>query len=175
MSTSAIDAARDLLLDFFERVHEGVADVVDGLAIDELLWRPDGSANHIAWLVWHLARQQDDQVAHLAGTGSVWLHGDWADRFQLPYDRRVHGYGMSPEQVGSFTIADPSLFASYHEAVHAQSVELVESLSPDDLARVVDASYDPPVTLSVRLVSVVDDAVKHLGQAEYVRGLVKRQ
>jgi len=36
---------------------------------------------------------------------------------------------------------------------------------------VVDELYSPPVTLGVRLVSIVDDCLQHLGQAAYVRGL----
>jgi hypothetical protein len=169
------DTTQDLLLDGFGRIHEGLPAVVDGLSVDELLWRPDADANHIAWLLWHLARQQDDQIAHLAEGRSAWLTGGWVDRFALPYPRHVHGYGMSSADVGRFTVADPGLFAGYHDAVHEQTVALVEQLDDAAYARVVDADWDPPVTVGVRVVSVLDDGVKHLGQAEYVRGLVERR
>ena len=46
------------------------------------------------------------------------------------------------------------------------------TLGPDDLDRVVDESWDPPVTLGVRLVSVIGDDLQHLGQASYVKGLL---
>jgi Protein of unknown function (DUF664) len=42
------------------------------------------------------------------------------------------------------------------------------------LSRVVDVHWDPPVTASVRLVSIIDDAAQHLGQAAYVRGSLIR-
>src|SRR3954470_10284400 len=93
------DPARDLMIDGLSRIRDGVPAVVEGLSVDELLWRPDADANHIAWLVWHLARQQDDQVAQLADAddaqGSVWRGDGWVERFGLPYPAKVLGYGMS--------------------------------------------------------------------------------
>jgi hypothetical protein len=38
---------------------------------------------------------------------------------------------------------------------------------------VVDASWDPPVTLGVRLVSVISDDLQHAGQAAYLRGMIE--
>src|SRR3954447_4085686 len=170
------DPARDLMIDGFSRIRDGLPAVVDGLSVEELLWRPDADANHIAWLLWHLARQQDDQVAHLADADdSVWRGDGWVERFGLPYPARVHGWSMSSADVGRFTVADPDLFAAYQSAVHERTVEFVGELDGTAYARVVDDSWDPPVTVAVRLMSVLDDAAKHLGQAEYVRGLVERR
>lgn len=168
------DTARDLMLDGFGRIRDGVPPVVEGLTVDELLWRPDPEANHVAWLVWHLARQQDDQVAGLAGGTSAWLEEGWVDRFGLPYDRDAHGWSMSSADVGRFTVADPALFADYQGAVHERTTSLLGSLDAEGYSRVVDRHWDPPVTVGVRLVSVLDDAAKHLGQAEYLRGLIER-
>jgi hypothetical protein len=44
-------------------------------------------------------------------------------------------------------------------------------VTPDDLTRIVDERWDPPVTASARLVSIVDDCAQHLGQAAYVQGI----
>ena len=167
------DIARDLMLDGFGRIRDGLPEVVDGLSVDELLWRPDADANHIAWLVWHLARQQDDQVAQLTDASeSVWTGDGWVERFGLPYRADTHGWSMSSADVGRFTVADPALFAAYHAAVHERTVALVEELDDTAYARVVDDRWDPPVTLGVRLVSVVNDDQQHVGQAAFVRGLV---
>jgi hypothetical protein len=166
---------RSVLEDGFGRIHDGVAAVVDGLSVDDLLWRPDADANHIAWLIWHLSRQQDEQLAHLAGHASAWVEGGWAERFGLPYPPRTHGYGMSSAEVGAFTLSDPTLLTDYHQAVHALTVELLAALTTERLGEVIDARWDPPVTVAVRIVSVLEDAAKHLGQAEYVRGMVERR
>src|SRR4051794_35290428 len=150
MDQMTTDPARTLLTDGFERIHEGVPEVVTGLTRDELLWRPDAAANHIAWLVWHLARQQDDQVAALADDEPVWTADGWVDRFELPYPRGVHGWGMSSEDVGRFTVADPRLFAAYQGAVHERTVALLDELDDPAYGRVIDESWDPPVTVGVR-------------------------
>jgi hypothetical protein len=67
------------------------------------------------------------------------------------------------------------LLLAYHEVVYAQTISLVSKVSDEDLDRVVDERFSPPVTLGVRLVSVLDDDMQHVGQAAYVRGVVERR
>ena len=67
------------------------------------------------------------------------------------------------------------LLVDYHDAVHQQTVRFVEGLGDADLARIVDESWDPPVSLGVRLVSVIADDLQHAGQAAFVRGIVQRR
>ena len=56
--------------------------------------------------------------------------------------------------------------------MHAATASYVAGLAPEDLDRVVDERWDPPVTLAVRLVSVISDDLQHAGQAAYARGFV---
>lgn len=163
----------ELLIDAFGRIVEGGTAVVDGLAEEELTHRLDPEANTIAWLVWHLARVQDAQIAHVAGTEQVWTSQEYADRFDLPFDVGATGYGHTPEQVGQVR-ASAELLADYLRATHEATVHYLDRLEAADLDRVVDQRWDPPVTLGVRLVSILDDDAKHLGQASYVRGVVER-
>lgn len=161
----------ELLTDAFERIVEGGRDVVDGLDDDQLTWRAGPDANPIGWLVWHLARVQDDHVAEVAGLEQVWTEHGFEARFGLPYDTEDLGFGQTTEQVGQFR-GSADLIASYLTAVHERTVTYLATLTPADLDRVVDDFWDPPVTLGVRLVSVVNDDAQHLGQAAYVRGLL---
>ncbi|WP_206074654.1 mycothiol transferase [Antribacter gilvus] len=163
----------DLLVDAFGRIREVVHSAVDGLSDDDLAFRADEDANSIAWLVWHLTRIQDDHVADVAGTGQVWSDDGWHPRFGLPFPARDTGYGHSPDDVAAVR-ASSDLLAGYHDAVHDRTARYVADLSDDELDRVVDTSWDPPVTLGVRLVSVISDDLQHAGQAAFVRGLVLR-
>jgi hypothetical protein len=43
-----------------------------------------------------------------------------------------------------------------------------------DLDKVIDRSWDPPATVRVRLVSVIEDCLQHVGQAAYLRGVAER-
>jgi len=156
----------ELMTDALGRVRELVHSAVEGLSDDELAWRPDPEANSIAWLVWHLTRIEDDHVAHVAGTNQAWVEDGWADRFGLPLPVADHGYGHSPDQVGEVH-AGADLLTGYYDAVSARTA--------DDLDVVVDERWNPPVTLGVRLVSVVNEVNQHVGQAAYVRGLLGRR
>jgi hypothetical protein len=161
----------DVLIDLFERVLENGVAAVDGLDEEQLAHRPTPHANSIAWLVWHTARVQDAQVAHLAGTEQVWLTEGWAEHFALPIDPHDHGYGHTSEQVGQVR-AGADLLAGYLRAAHDATLAYLRGLPGADLDEVVDRSWDPPVTRGVRLVSIAADDVQHVGQAAYVRGLL---
>jgi hypothetical protein len=164
----------DLLVDAFERVRDAVHPAVNGLTTDELLFRPDGESNSIAWLVWHLTRIQDDHVSGLDGLEQVWTANGWAERFSLSLDPSDTGYGHDPETVAAVT-ADASSLLGYFEDTHQKTLAFVRTLEEPDLARVVDRNWDPPVTTSVRLVSVIADDLQHVGQAAYIRGIVQRR
>lgn len=164
-------SSADLLADAFGRIGEGVVVVVDGLTPGDLSHRITPDANSIGWLVWHLLRVQDDHVAAAAGTDQVWTSAGWQQRFGLPFDDEATGYGQSSDDVEAVN-ATAELLDGYARAVTAVTLAYVESLSDADLERVVDESWDPPVTLAVRLISVIGDDLKHLGQAEYLRGLL---
>ena len=160
-----------LLTDALTRVRERVPAVVGGLDEDALAWRPDPDANSIAWLVWHLTRVADDHVAEVAGTDQVWTSDGWYQRFGLPFPAAAHGYGHSSADVAAVR-ASSDLLAGYHDAVVEAVLAYVGTLTPGDLDRVVDERWDPPVTLGVRLVSVLSDDLQHIGQAAYVKGLL---
>jgi uncharacterized damage-inducible protein DinB len=164
----------ELLTDAVGRVREQVPGIVEGLNEEALAWRPDPEANSIAWLVWHLTRIEDDHVADVAGTEQVWTDGGWMARFELPLPAEDHGFGHASEQV-AVVRASGELLAGYHEAVAERVSSYLSTVTDADLDRVVDDRWDPPVTLGVRLVSVVCEINQHAGQAAYVRGLLERR
>jgi len=165
-------AAR-LLLDAFDRIASEVEEVLDGLGDDQLAARPSPTTNSIAWLIWHLTRIQDDHLAAAFGHEQVWTTEGWSERFALPFDAGDTGYGHSPDQVESVR-ADGTLLRDYHRAVHDRSRRSLRGVTDPEWERVVDESWNPPVTLAVRMVSVVADDLEHAGQAAYVRGLLAK-
>jgi hypothetical protein len=164
-----------LITDAFGRIRETVTDTLYGLTAEQLTYRADADANPIAWLIWHLTRIQDDHVAAAFGVPQVWSDGGWAAQFGLPGSSDT-GYGHNRVQVAAVSeaCAASALLADYHEAVYEQTIKLVSGITDADLDRVVDRSWRPPVTLGVRLVSVLNDDAQHAGQAAFVRGIVLR-
>jgi hypothetical protein len=167
--------SRDLLLQAFDNIETVVRSALEGIDPGLLNERLDPDANTLGWLVWHLTRVQDDHVAEVAGTEQAYTDAGWADRFALPFDPRAHGYGFSSEDVGKTVITDPQLLLDYHADVHRRTADFVRTLQPADLDRVVDRRWDPPVTLGVRLLSVIGDDLQHAGQAALLRGLLERR
>ncbi|WP_448624148.1 mycothiol transferase [Geodermatophilus sp. URMC 64] len=164
--------SRDLLLDGYERIQQTLRRTLDGLTAEQLTARVGPEANTIAWLAWHLVRVQDDHVAEVADREQVWTAEGFAERFGLPFDPAATGYGFSADDVAAVRVESPDLLLEYAAAVHARTAEFLAGLTDEDLDRVVDRRWDPPVTLGVRLVSVLSDDLQHAGQAAYVRGLL---
>ena len=163
-----------ILIDGFDRIAQSVHRVLDGLDPDAGMFRIDEQANSIAWLVWHLTRVQDDHVADAAQSDQVWTTGGWFERFDLPFEPSATGYGQGSDDVAAMRVP-AELLAGYHDAVHDRTAEYLRTLSAADLDRVVDTRWDPPVTLAVRLVSVISDDLQHVGQAAFVRGIAARR
>jgi hypothetical protein len=166
-------AVRELLRDAFTRLIEHVDDLTDGLTDEVSSYRPTPQANSIAWLLWHSARCQDLQLCDIAGVEQVWIRDGWVDRFDLGLPPNDIGYGHSPEEVAKVQ-APAALLAGYYHAVHKVTLEYIATVTPEEMDRVVDTNWNPPVTASARLVSILDDCAQHLGQAAYLRGIIPR-
>jgi hypothetical protein len=151
-------------------VHAAVADL-DGVRLHRA---PAPGTNSIGWLIWHLTRVEDHHVAELTDTEQLWVTGDWAGRCGLRPDPADIGYGHSPEQVTAVRPDGPQVLLDYHDAVDGRTRDLLGRLTAEDLDRIVDRRWDPPVTMGVRLVSIADDCLQHVGQAAYLRGLFDR-
>jgi len=161
----------EILADAFSRITEAVHLAVDGREPDALCRRIDGTANSIGWLVWHLSRIQDDHLADVAGTAQIWAADEIWERFAVPFERMDHGYGHSSAQVDAVRV-DARTLLDYHDEVAGATARFVSALGDGDLDRIVDERWDPPVSMAVRLVSVIDDNIQHAGQALFVAGII---
>ena len=163
----------EILSEAYSRIRTVVHSALQGASPEVLTFRVDPGANTMAWLIWHLGRVQDDHIADLLGQEQVWTAGGWVDRFGLPFDREATGFRQSAADVAAVR-ADAELLQGYYDAVHARTTDYLATLTSEDFDRVVDTAWDPPVTLAVRLVSILADDLQHAGQASYVRGLAMR-
>jgi hypothetical protein len=170
MTTSA-----EVLADAIERVRQTSRSAGKGLSSELLEARLDPAANTIAWLLWHLARGQDAQVAAVMGVEQVWTADGWSGRFGLSLPVASTGYAHSADDVARVSGVSSELLLGYLDAVCDRTSTYVSGLSDDDLDRIVDERFTPPVTLAVRLVSAVSDNLQHSGQAAFIRGVLERK
>lgn len=166
--------SRDLLEDAYERIADLVRRIADGLEPDDLIYRPDPDANSIGWLLWHLTRVEDDHVSEIAGLEEAWVTDGWAERFGMEPDPANTGYGHTSTDVAAVRPASAQLLIDYHDAVWARTRAYLETIDAGELDRLIDFSWDPPVSVGVRLVSVIGDCYQHAGQAAYLKGMLDR-
>jgi hypothetical protein len=162
-----------LLVEIYSRIPPLGHDAVDRLDPTVLTKRPAPSANPIGWLVWHSARVQDHHVSALMDREQIWVGGAWAARFGLGPDSQNTGYGHGSDDVDAVRPESAAALTDYLDEVTARTSAMLEGLDAAALDQIVDRRWDPPVTRGVRLVSVADDSLQHLGQAAYVRGLLR--
>ena len=165
----------ELLLDLFDRVSEHVREAVEGLDVEDLTTAPEPGTNPIGWLVWHATRVQDHHMSEILDEEQVWISGHWASRFGVAPDAQNTGYAHSTSDVAAIRPESAATLIEYYEAVAARTRRVLQTTTAEDLERVVDRRWDPPVTLGVRLISIVDDDIQHTGQASYARGLLDRR
>ncbi len=162
-----------VLVELYGRVPELARGAVEGLDVAALVARPGPDANPIGWLVWHVARVQDHHLSGVMDADQIWVTADWASTFGLDADPSNTGYDHDAAAVERVQPDGADALIGYLDAVSARTASYLAGLTDEDLDRIVDQRWDPPVTLGVRLVSVADDALQHLGQAAYARGLLE--
>ena len=162
------------LAEAFRRIPELVQGACEGLGVRDLLYRPEPGANSIAWLVWHLSRVQDSHVAEIMGTEQVWADPVWAEMTGINRDVSATGFGDTPEHVAAVIPLSSAALVAYNAAVTNRTMEYLAGVDGSEFDRIIDDSYDPPVLVGVRLVSVISDNLQHAGQARYLRGVIER-
>ena len=173
VASATMATTTDLLLDFLGRPREVAHAVLDDTPEDLLSTPPAPGANTVAWLLWHLPAAMDEQVAQVLGYDAVGRQGvaralrppAASRRARLRHDLRRGaprpGLGRGPARLPRRRLR--------------RRRSALRTVTDDDLDRVVDEDWDPPVTLGVRLVSVIDDCVQHVGQAAYASGILSRR
>jgi len=120
------------IIDFFrieqKRLHAELRSSVRDLTVDEWHYIVPGTCNHIAFLMWHCVRTQDNILRFiLQGRPPIWNEGNWHERLKLP--SRVQGTGMVTDEAHSLHIADPALFMQYAEEVWQEYEAYLASIS----------------------------------------------
>jgi hypothetical protein len=168
---------QQLLVDIYRRLSQGFEEVLDGLTLDDLKQRPAPDANTIGWLLWHATRSLDRTIGDVMWGEQLWVKDGWHKKFNRPPDPNDTGWGHSFEDVAGLEIPDVQTLLDYHRAVMEMSVKYIVNLSEDGLDREFDNSISPGTmtAVGVRIPGNINDCYPHVGQAAYVRGLLKGQ
>jgi len=166
---------QQLITDIYVRISQDLERALDGLTVDELNQQPTPDSNSIGWLAWHLTRSRDRLVADLTEEEQLWIKDKWYIKFERAPDATDTGFGHSSEDVATFRAPGSEILLEYHHAVQAQLKHYIENkLSEPDLKREVKRPTLAMVsTVRTRLAGILNDNLQHVGQVNYVRGLLK--
>jgi len=164
-----------LITDLFVRISQELEKVLEGLTVDELNQRPTPDCNSIGWLAWHLTRSHDRNISELAAEEQLWIKDNWHARFGRAPNPADTGFGHSSEDMAAFRSPDSQTLLEYHHAALDLAKRYIsDTLSEIDLKREVESpTLGNVATVRARLVGIISDGFQHLGQAAYVRGLLK--
>ena len=154
-------------LDCFTRVHESLHRVFADVTEEELHCEPHPG---MGWLAWRFTRVIDNNISRLSGRDQLWV-SEWSAKLGMepsPYDFG-RGAAHTRDQVRAFGVGR-DLILAYHDAVHERTVAYLESMKPEEYDRELDEpQYQPLPTVSVRLVSVLENAMHNMGQISYLK------
>jgi uncharacterized damage-inducible protein DinB len=166
-----VSAFKEALLSGLEEYLQSLRLAIEGLTPAEVRWQPTMHTNHIAWLVWHMARVEDSWVSRLlAGTTQVWTAQGWADRFHM--DPESTGSGHASEDVRAMPEIPLSDLMAYFEAVRLVTRRYLDQATDKDLSRVYHhRGSDRSGTWILGHILVEES--QHTGQVAMVRGMMR--
>lgn len=164
--------AISLSVETVTRAQERLLETLEQMTLEEANTMPNPLIKSVTWLIWHTARELDYQISDLKGQSPLWLSADWTSRFGLALPDDTQDWQHSPEEAAKVVVVDRQLLIDYLAAAVDLTQVYLQDVSLESLEEVIDDNWTAAVTRDARLVSIIDDAVMHSGQAVYTRRLV---
>jgi uncharacterized damage-inducible protein DinB len=153
-----------------EEYYEGLRKALTGLTAAERRFQPTADANHIDFLVWHMARVEDFYMQEFAQrTSDIWQREAWYQKLGLPVGDGGFGYTM--EQVINLPQFDIADCLAYYEAVRRATLRYLEGVTADDLERCPYPEWSSGYSIGRMFSHLIVEESQHLGQVAYLRGL----
>jgi len=167
---------QQLMIDIYKRTSAEIEQVLDGLNIEDLHKRPATGANPIGWLCWHATRSMDRTIGDVILGEQLWIKDGWHRKFNMPPDPQNTGYRHTDAEVDALKIPDVRTLLDYHQAGMEVTLQYLERLTEHELSKEYPFSVVPGTKRAVylRIIANIQD-IQHVGQAGYVRGLIKGQ
>lgn len=156
-------------IDTLERAQERFIDTLGQMDVTQANTMPKPIIKSVTWLIWHTARMLDLQISELDENEPLWTSKGWNEKFSLDLSDNTQDYKHTPEEAAKVKVTDKQLLVDYLDDAVKRTKNYLEKVDDDALDEVIDESWTPAVTRQVRLVSSIDDAVMHSGQAVYTR------
>jgi len=144
---------------------------LEGLTEAELRWQASLETNTIVWLVWHMARVEDNWInGVIAGGDSVWDSGKWAAKTGITGEG--NGYGNGMDEVRALPSVELSELLAYYDAVRESAFKVIDGATDDDMSNEI-SRRGRTTTWGWILGHVVVEESQHLGQIALIRGMIR--
>ena len=149
----------------------GLHRMLDGLTPEELRWQPSPTSNHIAWIVWHMARAEDLMIARAGFLNSIWVDGDWASKMGFGGGADDAGGGWTIDQVVAMPEVSVDLLLEYFSSVRERTISEFERSTDEDMANVYNHPPMGEITGAWVWGHAIVEECMHLGQIALIRGM----
>ena len=87
----------------------------EGLTREQVVWRPAPHANSIGFILWHMARAEDNRIANFPGRAtSLWESQGWYECFGQPISAH-HGDDLAAGVPQVRSDQQPGIVRPYHQ------------------------------------------------------------
>ena len=166
----------DLAKQRSKMTRELVLKVVDGLSNEQLAWRPAPRAHSMGWTLWHIARCADKLAAQVGGTAEIWARDGLATKWGLAEILLgSNGVGTGVDDETAATLRPPSKdpLVDYARRSFATLDAVVDRFDAEAVAREQTTFFfDEPAAIGRAFVTSIAHDNRHLGELEYVKGLL---
>ncbi len=162
---------KDIIRMALDESAEDLARALDGLTPEERRRQPSPESNHIDFIVWHLAKAEDDEINSIIRQGAtIWTRDGWGERLGVPIEG--DGYGMTAEEVRNLPAYDPALLQEYADSVRQETLAYLDSTTPEALDEERDAGWRI-VKVGNALSHMLVEIAQHTGHVAYIRGTLR--
>jgi hypothetical protein len=162
----------DFLRDSVHQQHDGWDQAVSDLTPDQFHYRPHEQGNHIAFIVWHYVRTEDNIVQFVLQhrKPTVWIAAGYDQQFGLP--RTAQGTGMPAQEAARLRIASIGEWMAYQGAVWQATSQWLDAATEADLQRQVKIMPFGDISVLTALrIPILQHGFMHLGQVQHLRTL----
>ena len=162
---------KDVVRMALEESSEDLARALNSLTQEERRHVPSAESNHIDFIVWHVAKAEDDEINSIIGQGAtIWTRDGWGERMGIPIEG--DGYGMTAEEVRNLPLYDPALLQEYADSVRQGTLNYLETTTPEVLDETRDAGWRV-VKVGRALSHLMVEVAEHVGHVTYIRGMLR--
>ena len=161
--------AKELISRSLEQSQGYLAKALDGLTQEEAAWSPGPECNCIAFILWHIAREEDLFVNRLIQQkDQLYEMESWREKLGTP--AKDIGYQYTAEQLRAWPVPKLEVIQGYANSVREKTLPFLKELPSDKLSQVLRPDRSPD-SIGAMLCLMSTEIALHIGQIAYLRGV----